>query len=152
MNNPTMVVLHLTTGQVLAAVAAGARTPTVEDLTGGTSLHVRTPDGTVEVTAELLTSTTVARDADVLTRPTSFRVTSGVPPVTLTSALTSLPASTTAIGAAGAECLSLWQAGDELEVVHDTLDNDGKLPTGTRPPGATHRLVAPHGGSLYHDS
>ena len=150
MSNPTMVVLHLTTGQVLAAVAAGARTPTVEDLTGGTSLHVRTPVGTVQVTAELLTSTTVARDADVLTRPTSFRVTSGVPPVTLTSALTSLPG--TAIGAAGAACLSLWQAGDELEVMHDTLDNGGVLLTGTKPPGATHRLVAPQGGSLYYDS
>jgi hypothetical protein len=149
MSNPTMVVLHLTTGQVLAAVAAGARTPTVEDLTGGTSLHVRTPVGTVEVTAELLTSTTVARDADVLTRPTSFRVTSGVPPVTLTSALKSLQANAV-IGAAGADCLSLWQADDELEVVHVTLDNSGKLPTETKPSGATHRLVAPEGGSLYY--
>jgi hypothetical protein len=148
MSAPTMVVLHLTTGQVVAAVAAGARTPTVEELTGGTSLHVRTPVGTVKVTPELLTSTTVARDADVLTRPTSFRVTGGVPPVTLTSALKSLLADP--IGAAGAECLSLWQAGDELEVVHDTLDNGGVLPAGTKPPGATHRLVAPQGGSLYY--
>jgi hypothetical protein len=143
-----MVVLHLTTGQVLAAVAAGARTPTVDELTGGTALHVRTPAGTVEVTPELLTATTVAQDSDVLTRPTSFRVTTGVPPLTLTSVLASLP--TAAIGAAGAACLSLWQAGDELEVVHDTLDSVGKLPTGTKPPGATHRLVAPQGGSLYY--
>lgn len=148
MSDPTMVVLHLSTGQVLASVAAGSRTPTADELTGGTALHVRTPAGTVEVTPELLTATTVASDGDVLTRPTSFRVTSGVPPVTLTNALTSLPQS--AIGAPSAACLSLWQAGGELEVVRETLDSSGMLPAGARPAGATHRLVAPQDGSLYY--
>jgi hypothetical protein len=43
--------------------------------------------------------------------------------------------------------VSLWQAGDELEVTEDTLDANGQ-PTGTAPPGATGRLLACEGQPL----
>ena len=58
----------------------------------------------------------------------------------------------TAIGAAGADCLSLWQAGDELEVVHDTLDNSWRVADGDE---AAWRHPSPGGAAgrpLYYDT
>ncbi len=147
MSGPQMTVLHLSTGNVLAAVAAGALTPTVDDLTGGEVLVVRLPTGaTIAVTPQLLTAVAVARDDDVLTRPTAFRVDQGVPPVTAIGPM-ALLSSVSRLGDQGAECLSLWQAGDQLEVVRETLDSTGK-PTAAKPPGATHRIAACKGSPL----
>jgi hypothetical protein len=153
MTDPQMVVLHVSTGHVLAAVAAGARTPTVEDLTGDAFLAVRLQDGSiVRVTADLLTATTVARDNDVLTRPTSFRVDDGVPPISQVGRPKSL-ASAGSLGAAGDECVSLWQAGDQLEVVREPLDANGApSPATAAPPGATHRLILCKGNPLVYET
>lgn len=150
-----MVVLHLSSGHVLAAVAAGGRNPTVADLTGGTSLPVRLPDGaTVAVTSDLLTATAVPSDTDVLTRPTSFRVADGVPPVTVAGPAKNLRDSANNIvkvADEGTECVSLWQAGDQLEVVRETLDSFGK-PKAAPPPGGTRRLVACKGSPLFYET
>jgi hypothetical protein len=155
MTGAQMVVLHLSTGHVLAAVAAGRASPTVADLTGGTALLVRLPDGTrVAVTGDLLTATAVARDADVLTRPTSFRVDDGVPPITTVGSPENLRDNANNIkrvGDQGAECVSLWQAGDQLEVVKETLGSSGK-PAAAAPPGGTRRLVACKGSHLFYET
>ena len=43
-SDPQMTVLHLSTGHVVSAVAAGKLSPTVDDLTGGTAIAVRVED------------------------------------------------------------------------------------------------------------
>jgi hypothetical protein len=144
-----MTLLHLSTGHVVSAVAAGKLAPTVDDLTGGTALAVRVGDKLVLVTKELLKATPAVLDTDVLTRPTAYRVVAGVPPVSFVGRMATLAA--TNLGAAGTKCLSLWQAGDELEVVEDVLDSSGK-PSLPKPPGATHRLVACAGKRLVYET
>ena len=147
MTSPKMVVLHLSTGHVLASATAAELVPTVDALTGGTYVTVRTPVGRfVNVTAEMLTALEASVDDDVLSRPTHFQVVKAVPPLSQVGEPTTLPA-TGKIGDPGAEALSLWQIGHVLEVVRDKLDSTGALPTNT-PPGATHRLVAVAGQPL----
>jgi hypothetical protein len=148
-----MTVLHLETGHVLAAVSAGAAAPTVDELTGDEHLTVRLPDPSlqVEVGPELLTAIQVPVDDDVLDRPQYYQLVDGVPQLSLTTGPEDLT-SATPLGPAGTPCLSLWQAGDELEVVREVLNASGAPPTGTTPPGGTHRLVACKGAPLVYDS
>lgn len=149
MTPPTMVVLHLSTGHVLAAAAVPELVPTAAALTGGTHLAVRvlTTGAVVRVTTDLLTELSVTRDDDVLSRPTSFRVVKAVPPLSEMGPPTALPANP--VGSPGAEVLSLWQVGSHLEVVRDTLDPAGNL-TPTTPPGGVLRLVAVPGKPLHY--
>lgn len=144
---PTMTVLHLETGHVLAAVSSGSRAVTVADLTGGTHLRVRLPGlaAQVNVTAELLTAKPVPLDDDVLNRPLEYSVGDGVPaltfsgvPINLATAVIDAPDSTAVT--------SLWQVGDELEVSRSVL-KAGK-PEGAAPVRASQRLVACRGEPL----
>lgn len=122
---PTMTVLHLETGHVLAAVSSGSVGLTVDDLTGGTYLAVRMP-GTgdrVNVTTELLTAATYALDDDVLNRPLEFQVDPDLPtlvfagpPIDLTAAA---PGKISAPN--GTPALLLWQVGNQLEVGRSVL-------------------------------
>ncbi len=146
MTPPRMVVLHLSTGHVLAAATANELVPTAQALTGGRWLAVRIPKGRfVNVPTEMLTELQVGIDNDVLSRPTSFQVGKAVPPLSHGGAPTALTGQK--IGDAGADVVSLWQVGRELEVVRDKLDADGKVSTNT-PPGGTYRLVAVTGQPL----
>ena len=147
MSDPQMTLLHLSTGHVVSAVAAGKLAPTVDELTGGTAIAVRIPGKFVFVTKEVLKATAAVLDTDVLTRPTAYRVVDGVPPVSFAGAMAALGA--TNLGTAGTKCLCLWQAGDELEVVEDVLGATGQ-PTVATPPGATHRLIACAGKPLFY--
>jgi hypothetical protein len=138
-----MTVLHLETGQVLAVAAVGIRELTVDELTGGRHLAVRLPgsDQVVEVGPELLTATSAARDDDVLDRPLDFRVGAGTPPITYGGTPIDLGTGTGTINVPdGTAVISLWQAGDELEVARGQIVS--QVPDGSAPPGATHRLVA----------
>jgi hypothetical protein len=142
---PTMTVLHLESGHVLAAVSSGSRAVTVDDLTGGTYLAVRLPgSGTdqVKVTANLLTATSVPLDDEVLSRPLDYQVADGVPPLAFAGAPIHLDGTTTGKLAApdGAAVTSLWRVGDGLEVARGQLKDGVPEPGG--PPGATQRLVA----------
>jgi hypothetical protein len=101
------------------------------------------------VTKDLLKATRVPLDIDVLTRPTAYRVADGVPPVSFVGRV-ALLSSIAKLGPAGTKCLSLWQAGDEVEPVEETLDATGTPLLGP-PPGATHRLVACPGQPLLYD-
>ena len=80
-----MAVLHLAPGQVVGAVAVGGRVPTVAEATGGSHVLVRiiAQNQTLEVRVpdELLTALPVEYDADVLARPTYYRVSDAAPPV-----------------------------------------------------------------------
>jgi hypothetical protein len=141
---PTMTVLHLESGHILAAVSSGSRTVTVTvtDLTGGKHLAVRLPgsgSAQINVTAELLTAKSVPLDDDVLSRPLEFQVSQGSPAVTFTGKPIAWTTGTK-IGSAGQAVVSLWQAGDQLEVARGVLDANGHT-TGTVPPGATHGLL-----------
>ena len=145
---PTMTVLHLATGQVLAAVTSGSRAVTVDDLTGGQFLSVRLSDSMlqVHVTPDLLTASVVPRDDDVLDRPLDFRFGDGTPAVTYAG--TPVDIRTHKLSApAGSPVVSLWQVGDELEVAKGSL-TAGQVPDGSAPPGATHRLIACQAGPL----
>jgi len=142
-----MTLLHLSTGHVVSAVAAGKLAPTVDDLTGGKAIAVRVEDKFVLVTADLLEAKVAPVDTDVLTRPTAYRVVDGIPPVSFAGRMDALP--TTPLGPEGTKCLSLWQAGDELEPVADLLDSNGQ-PSVDQPPGATHRLFACPGQPLLY--
>ena len=148
MTDPQMTLLHLSTGHVVSAVAAGKLSPTVNQLTAGKAIVVRVADKFVHVTPDLLKATPAVLDTVVLTRPTAYRVVDGVPPVLFVGRMATLPA--LSLGAAGTKCLSLWQAGDELEAVEDVLDINGKLSV-PKPPGATHRLVACAGQPLLYE-
>ena len=143
-----MTVLHLSTGHVVSAVAAGKLVPTVDALTGGKGIAVRAGGQIVLVTKDLLKATPATLDTDVLTRPTAYRVSDGVPAVSFAGRMKALPAGS--LGPAGTKCLSLWQAGDELEAVEETLDTSG-TPKAPTPPGATHRLVVCVGQPLLYD-
>ena len=144
-----MTLLHLSTGHIVSAVAAGKLEPTVEVLTGGKSIAVRPNGKTVFVTKELLKATLAPVDTDVLTRPTAYRVVDGVPAVSFVGRIAAL-SGIASLGPAGTKCLSLWQAGDELEPVEETLDATGQ-PKVAQPPGATHRLIACTGQPLLYD-
>jgi hypothetical protein len=50
-------------------------------------------------------------------------------------------------GAEGSPVVSLWQAGDQLEVATGAV-NASKKPDGVAPPGATHRLITCPTGPL----
>jgi hypothetical protein len=145
---PTMTVLHLATGQVLAAVTCGSHAVNVDDLTGGTHLTVRLPgsEKQVLVTPDLLTASVVPRDDDVLDRPLDFRFGDGTPAVTYAG--TPVDIATDDLGAPeGTPVVSLWQTGDGLEVARGSVTASHQ-PDGTAPPGATHRLIACQSGPL----
>ena len=145
-----MSVLHLSTGHVLAAFSAGPAQPTAQDVTGGAYLAVRFPatNDLLTVTPDLLTMVSVPLDEDVLDRPQHFRVVDGVPPLSYVGTPAALPAG---LGAPPATpCLSLWQVGDELEVVTEVLDSSGNLGA-DKPPGAQYRIVACKDRVLYFD-
>jgi hypothetical protein len=148
MSDPQMTLLHLSTGHIVSAVAAGKLSPTVDDLTGGKAIAVRVEDKLVLVTGDLLKAKVAPLDTDVLTRPTAYRVVDGIPPVSFAGRMDALD-TTTPLGTEGTKCLSLWQAGDELEPVADVLDSDGQ-PSVDQPPGATHRLFACPGQPLLY--
>lgn len=145
---PTMTVLHLEGGHVVGVVTAGARTVTLEDLTGGKHLAVRLPDSTsiVKVPAPLLTAAVVPRDDDVLSRPWDFRLGSGTPALTYAGAPIAVASNLTA--AVGSKVVSIWQTADDVEVVEGVVDANLD-PTGNQPPGATHRLVVCVTGPLF---
>jgi hypothetical protein len=144
-----MVVLHLSTGHVLAAATATEMVPTAAALTGGKHVAVRVlpSNVSVNVTTELLTELQATLDNDVLSRPTSFQVVKAVPPLSQVGAPAVLPPNP--VGDPGAEVVSLWQIGHQLEVVREKLDKDGKLVPNT-PQGGTLRLVAIAGKPLYY--
>lgn len=151
MTERRLVILHLETGHVVAAVDLGARLATVAQATGGSYVAVRLPSGdAVRVVADLLTALPVERDEDLLDRPLHYRVTQDTPPVSWTGAPTTvvdLPSKP------GRDALSIWDGGTEPEIARQTLDNDGKLPTHPTgpPPGATRRLVAVAGEPLMYE-
>ncbi|MGO4362954.1 hypothetical protein [Terrabacter sp. RAF57] len=151
MTTPKMVVLHLSTGHVLAAATASETMPTAAALTGGSFVAVRVDPGDlfVHVTTELLTELPVTVDNDVLSAPTSFRVVKAVPPLANVGPPTELPDPATQVGDPGVEVLSLWQIGHQLEVVRDKLDGNGKL-TSLTPQGGTLRLIAIPGKPLHY--
>ena len=66
MSDPQMTLLHLSTGHVVSAVAAGKLEPTVDDLTGGKAIPVRVNGKVVSVTKDLLKARRVPLDIDVL--------------------------------------------------------------------------------------
>ena len=133
---PKMTVLHLETGHVVAAATCGKRDLTVDDLTAGKFLAVRMPktNDQVNITPDLLTAASYARDDDVLERPLEYRVDPDLPtllysgpPIDLAAA-----AAPNRIDAPdGTAVLSLWQAEDNLEVGRTVLD--GGLPDATDP-------------------
>jgi hypothetical protein len=140
---PIMTVLHLESGHILAAVSSGSRAVTVDDLTGGTYLAVRFPgSGTdqVNVTANLLTATSVPLDDDVLSRPLEYRVADGVPPLTFGGTPIHLDGTGKLAAPDDTAVTSLWQVGDGIEVARGQLK--GGVPEPGHPPGATKRLVA----------
>ena len=70
---PSMVLLHLDTGHVLAAACVDGAPATVDSLTGGTHVAVRiAPDKVVTVPGMMLTVTSTERDHHVLAAPTSY--------------------------------------------------------------------------------
>ena len=146
---PTMTVLHLEGGNVLGAATTGSRNVTVADLTGGQHLAVRLPESTdvVKVPADLLTAAEVLRDDDVLSRPWDYRLGSGTPaltyvgePIDLTATPTAPATNIPLPAAVGSKVVSIWQTADDVEVVEGVVDTNLE-PTGSTPPGGTHRLV-----------
>jgi len=146
---PMMTVFCAETGHVLTAVSAGSIAPSVDDVTGGTYLEVRTTSAhpAVRVTKGLLTAVRVPLRMDVLSDPRAYQVADGR--VSLLGAAKPL-ASTDVLGVAGTATLSLWQVGDSLEEVRDVLGTDGKLSStaATAPPGAGGGLVLCKGAPL----
>lgn len=140
-----MAVFHLSTGHVLAAMAAVGRVPTVADATSGVHVVVRIPGGpTVRVPAELLTAAQVAHDGDVLGRPTYFRLVDAVPQLSFIGKPTAL---VEVKPKAGIEAVTIWDGAAGVAVIRDPLDVDGKA-VERKPPGATGRLVAVKGEPL----
>jgi hypothetical protein len=130
---PLMTVLHLETGHVVAAVTSGKLTPTVDDLTGGKYLAVRVPKSNdqVNITADLLTAASYARDDDVLERPLEYRLDPNLP----TLLFGGVPIDLTVgpiVAPAGTPVLSLFQVEDHLDVSRSVLGNNGK-PDGAVP-------------------
>jgi len=147
-----MTVLHLETGHVLAAASSGARTVTVDDLTGKKFLSVRLPDSTaqVNVTANLLTAATFELDEDVLGSPLAYRVDASLPTLAFGGLPTEVDTGANPqklINAPdGTAALSLWQVGDQLEVGRSVLK--GGTPDATDPAGTVGQLVACAGEPL----
>jgi hypothetical protein len=133
---PKMTVLHLETGHVVGAATCGKRDLTVEDLTGGKFLAVRMPktNDQVNITPDLLTAASYARDDDVLERPLEYRVDPNLPTLLFAGVPIDLTSTTDphVIDAPdGTPVLSLWQVQDHLEVSRSVLDTgqpDGDPP------------------------
>ncbi len=141
---PTMTVLHLETGHVLAAASGGAHALTVDDLTGGSFLAVRLPDSAqrVAVPANLLKAAVYELDDDVLSRPLQFRVDDKLPTLVFGGVPVDLGASGAEVEAPdGTAVLSLWQVGDDFEVGRSVLKS-GK-PDVKDPPGLGDGVVVP---------
>jgi len=142
------------TGHVLSAVAVGEAEPTIEQLTGKNDtadepghLRVRVP-GTanfVNVPIDELEARRLAMSSDVLDRPQEFAVVDdNVQDVgDATYGTGSIPP-----GTAGKKVVVVWQTPDESVPVDTVLDGSGNPPS-NKPAGATHKLVAYEGGSLY---
>jgi hypothetical protein len=148
-----MTVLHLEGGNVLGVVHAGSLSPSVEELTGTKHLAVRLPDSalTVKVPTGLLTATVDPRNDEVLVSPLHFRVGTGSPALTYAGTPIDVKAGGSAgelVAAEGTKAVSLWQTGDEVEVVEGVVAS--KAPTGGTPPGGTHRLIACVTGPLVY--
>jgi hypothetical protein len=144
-----MAVLHLAPGQVVGAVAVGGRVPTVAEATGGRHVLVRIADQDLEVRVpdELLTALPVEYDADVLARPTCYRVSDAAPPVAWAGPPTAWG---TTLSKAGREALIIWDGGADPEIARESLDEAGVLHA-TEPPGQTRRLIAIDDEPLRYD-
>jgi hypothetical protein len=140
-------VIRLPTGHVLAAVSSGGLEPTLEDLTAADHVRVRFPGkpGFVNVPISALTAVRVAVSADVLDRSQYYVAGTGSPPLTFGSA----PVVNKLVppDAKGKQAIVVWQAGSDSIVSSGPI---GPLlePPGSRPPGATHWLLAYEGGPL----
>jgi hypothetical protein len=142
------------TGHVLSAVAVGEAEPTIEQLTGKNDtadepghLRVRLP-GTAEFLNVPIDELEVKRlrvSGDVLDRPQAFAVVDDNvqdvgDPIYITGTIPP--------GTAGKKVVVVWQTPDESVPVDTVLDASGNPPS-NEPTGATHKLVAYEGGSLY---
>jgi hypothetical protein len=144
-------VIHLPTGNVLAAVSSAGLEPTLEDLTATEPLRVRFPGtpGFVNVPISLLTAARVAvTAADVLDRPQHYVFGAGNPPVTRGAEPVVDGGDPT--GAAGKQAIVVWQVGSESIVSRGPIGAHA-LP-GPMPPGGTHRLLVYEGGPLHLDT
>lgn len=153
---PTMTVLHLETGQVLAVVASRSRDFTVEQLTGGRHVSVRLPldpagraPALVNVTMDLLAARSYALDDDVLNRPLEYRVDESLPTLTFGGTPLELGAAVPAAAGGGTvtftapdgtAALTVWQVGDDIEIGRSVL-KDG-IPDAPDPAGWEFQLVA----------
>jgi hypothetical protein len=145
--SPSMSVLHLDTGHVVAAAAVDGAPVTVDSLTGGTHIAVRiATDKVVTVPAVMLTVTSTDRDHDVLAAPTSYRVVDAAPRVSFVGGPTALPATVT--GTPAQEVVAVWQVGPGVEVTRVQPAADGSV-TVVKPAMASHGIVAVPGQPLY---
>jgi hypothetical protein len=145
---PTMAVLHLDTGHVVAAAAADGAPATVESLTGGSHVAVLiAPGKVVEVPSVMLTATTLDRDHDVLAAPTSYLVVAAPPRLSFVGAPVSMPGPPV-VGTPGKEAVVIWQVGSRAEVTRVAPAADGSVSV-TTPAMASHGLVAVPGLPIY---
>lgn len=145
---PTMAVLHLDTGHVVAAAAADGAPETVESLTGGTHVAVLiAPGKVVEVPGSMLTATSIERDHDVLAAPTSYLVVAAPPRLSFVGGPTTMPGPPV-VGTPGREAVVIWQVGPRAEVTRVPPAADGSVSV-TKPTMASHGLVAVPGLPIY---
>jgi hypothetical protein len=141
-------IIHLATGHVLAAVSSGGLEPTLEELTAADHVRVRFPGGPgfVNVPSSALTAIRVGASADVLDRSQHYIVGTGNPPLTLGEA----PVFNVTVlsDVKDKHAVVVWQAGGDSIVASGPLGANGE-PPGTRPPGATHWLLAFEGAPLH---
>jgi hypothetical protein len=141
-------VMHLETGHVLAAVSSGGLEPTLEELTAGDHLRVRFPGkpGFVNVPLAALTAARVGVSADVLDRSQYYVLGGGKPPLTFGGA----PILNAGLEdrAKNKQAIVVWQAGSDV-IVASGLIGPGFGRPATRPPEATHELLAYAGGPLH---
>jgi hypothetical protein len=144
---PRMTVLHLETGHVLAAAAAGTREFTVDELTAGSHVSVRLPKSAaqIDVPSSLLTAASYRLDGDVLSRPLEYRVDASLPTLAFAGEPISLSASVLT-APDGKATLTIWRVGDQTEVGRGVIL--GGRPDSVDPAGASHQIVACEGEPL----
>jgi len=143
-------IMHLTTGNVLAAVSSAGLEPTREELTAGKHLRVRFPGtpGFVNVPTSELTAVRVAVAADVLDNPQYYVLGAGDPPVTPRGK--PVIDGAVASGSADKQAFVVWQTQTESIVSKGPLRVVAQ--PSARPDGGTHRLLVYEGGPLHLDT
>jgi hypothetical protein len=144
------------TGNVLGLVAVGDAEPPLEQLLGKNDetdepghLRVRLPGDPAFVNVPIgqLEAKRLAISRDVLATPQAFAV---VDDNVQNVGAPTYGTGTIAPGGAGKKVVVVWQTDDESVPVETVLDGGGKPPPdSSKPTGATHKLVAYEGGSLY---